>query len=47
MYFACLSVYIVLAEGARLRAPILPALALLGAVGFGRRMAPVGAHPRG
>ena len=35
-YFACLSVEVVLVEGgARLRAPILPALALLAAVGCG------------
>jgi hypothetical protein len=35
-YFACLSVEVVLAEGgARLRTPILPALALLAAVGIG------------
>ena len=46
-YFACLSLYVVLAEGARLRAPILPALALLGAVAIGGRTGPEGAHPRG
>lgn len=46
-YFACLSVDVVLEEGARLRAPILPALALLGAVGIGGRAGSEDARPRG
>jgi hypothetical protein len=47
-YFACLSVELVLAEGgARLRAPILPALALLAAVGVGAPPAGAGERLRG
>jgi hypothetical protein len=46
-YFACLSVEVVLEEGARLRAPILPALALLVAVGIEGRPGSAGARFRG
>lgn len=47
-YFACLSVELVLAEGgARLRAPILPALALLAAVGIGAPPGGAGERLRG
>jgi hypothetical protein len=46
-YFACLSLELALVEGgARLRAPILPALAVLAAVGVGAPPAGAGEHPR-
>jgi hypothetical protein len=46
-YFACLSVELALVEGgARLRAPILPALALLVAAGIGAPAAGAGPRPR-
>jgi hypothetical protein len=46
-YFACLSVELALVEGgARLRAPILPALALLVAAGIGAPAARAGPRPR-